>query len=134
MHSIVGSQICKENWHSNLEISKLFLKHQQTPWHESVSKLCRPSECCLLVRLVRAFADGGCHVVSVTDPCYCSWFSGPELLLFLPGGSSVVLAGLGGPRSGPATSWKVWWCQESSLGALATRPQTSKTLNDTHNT
>jgi hypothetical protein len=71
MHSMVGSQICKENCHSNLEIRKLFLKHQQTPWPESVSKLCRPSERCLLVRLVRAFAEGGCHVVSVMDPWYC---------------------------------------------------------------
>jgi hypothetical protein len=70
MRSIVGSQICKEDGHSNLEIRKLFLKHQQTPWPESASKLCRPSERRLLVRLVRAFADGGCHVVSVTDPCY----------------------------------------------------------------
>jgi hypothetical protein len=31
----------------------------------------------------------------------CTRFSGPDPLVFLPGGSSVVLAGLGGLRSGP---------------------------------
>jgi hypothetical protein len=36
-----------------------------------------------------------------------SWFCEPEPLLFLLGGSSVVLARLGGSRSGSATSGKV---------------------------
>jgi hypothetical protein len=41
---------------------------KQTPWPESVSKLYRPSDHRLLAKLVPAFADKGCHVVSMTDP------------------------------------------------------------------
>jgi hypothetical protein len=40
----------------------------KTPWPESVSELCRPSDCCLSAKLVPTFADRGCHGVSVTDP------------------------------------------------------------------
>jgi hypothetical protein len=41
---------------------------KQTPWPESASELYRPSNCRLLAKLVPAFADKGCHIVSVTDP------------------------------------------------------------------
>jgi hypothetical protein len=41
---------------------------QETPWPESASELYRPSDRSLLAKLVPAFADRGCHVVSVTDP------------------------------------------------------------------
>jgi hypothetical protein len=43
-------------------------KLKQTPWPESASKLHRPSDRHLSSKLVRTFADAGCHVVSVTDP------------------------------------------------------------------
>jgi hypothetical protein len=37
-------------------------------WPESASELYRPSDRRLTAKLVQAFADRGCHVVSVTDP------------------------------------------------------------------
>jgi hypothetical protein len=43
-------------------------KNKQTPWPESASELCRPSDRRLSAKLVPNFADRGCHVVSVTDP------------------------------------------------------------------
>jgi hypothetical protein len=36
-------------------------------WSESASELYRPSNRCLLAKLVTTFADIGCHVFSVTD-------------------------------------------------------------------
>jgi hypothetical protein len=44
-----------------------FLK-KNTPWSESASELCRPSDRRLLAKLVPTFADRGSHVVSVMDP------------------------------------------------------------------
>jgi hypothetical protein len=41
---------------------------RRTPWPESASKLYRPSDRRLSAKLVPTFADGGCNVVSVTDP------------------------------------------------------------------
>jgi hypothetical protein len=41
---------------------------KKTPWHESASELYRPSDRRLSEKLVPAFTDRGCHVVSVTDP------------------------------------------------------------------
>jgi hypothetical protein len=41
---------------------------KQTPWPEIASELYRPSDRSLLAKLVPAFADRGCHVVSVADP------------------------------------------------------------------
>jgi hypothetical protein len=41
---------------------------KKTPWSESVSELYRPSDRRLLAKWLPTFADGGCHVVSVTDP------------------------------------------------------------------
>jgi hypothetical protein len=35
---------------------------------ESASELYRPSDRCLSARLVPAFAERGCHIISVTDP------------------------------------------------------------------
>jgi hypothetical protein len=40
----------------------------KTPWSESVSELCRPSDRRLLTKWLPTFAYRGCHVVSVTDP------------------------------------------------------------------
>jgi hypothetical protein len=40
----------------------------QTPWSESESEVYRPSDRRLSVKLVPTFADGGCQVVSMTDP------------------------------------------------------------------
>jgi hypothetical protein len=40
--------------------------NKQTPWLESVSEPCRPSESRLSAKLVPTFADIGCRVVSVT--------------------------------------------------------------------
>jgi hypothetical protein len=39
-----------------------------TPWPYSASELYRASDRRLSAKLVPAFADRGCHVVSVTDP------------------------------------------------------------------
>jgi hypothetical protein len=39
-----------------------------TLWLESVSELYRPSDRCLLVKLVPTFGDIGCHMVSITYP------------------------------------------------------------------
>jgi hypothetical protein len=39
-----------------------------TSWPESASELYRPSDLCLLAKIVSNFADRGCRVVSVTDP------------------------------------------------------------------
>jgi hypothetical protein len=39
-----------------------------TPWPESVNELYRPRDRRLSAKLLPTFADGGCHVVSVTDP------------------------------------------------------------------
>jgi hypothetical protein len=41
---------------------------KQTPWSESPSELYRPSDRRLPAKLVPTFAEGGCYVVSVTDP------------------------------------------------------------------
>jgi hypothetical protein len=41
---------------------------KKPPLPESASGLYRPSDCRLSAKLVSAFADRGCHVVSVTDP------------------------------------------------------------------
>jgi hypothetical protein len=79
----------------------------QTPFLESASELYRPSNCCLLAKLVPTFADRGCHVVSVTSLWSYSQISRPEPLLFLSSSSSVVLTRLSGPRSRP--SQKIYW-------------------------
>jgi hypothetical protein len=39
-----------------------------TPWPEAASELYRREDRRLSAKLVPAFADKGCHVVSVTDP------------------------------------------------------------------
>jgi hypothetical protein len=43
--------------------------NKQTPWSESASELYRLSDCRLSAKWLPTFADKGCHVVSVTDPC-----------------------------------------------------------------
>jgi hypothetical protein len=48
-----------------LHVPALKLK---TPWPESASLLYRPSDRRLLVKLVPSFADGGCRMISLTDP------------------------------------------------------------------
>jgi hypothetical protein len=60
-------------------------------------------------KLVTAFADRGCHVVSVTDPYGpYSWFSRPEPLFCLSSSSSIVLTRMSRPRSRRTTSQKIW--------------------------
>jgi hypothetical protein len=49
------------------QITRILL-YKKTPWPESASELHRPSSRCLSAKLVPTCADGGCHVVSVTDP------------------------------------------------------------------
>jgi hypothetical protein len=43
-------------------------KNKQAPWSESASELYRPSDRRFSAKWLPAFADKGCHVVSVTDP------------------------------------------------------------------
>jgi hypothetical protein len=54
------------------------------------------------------FADGACHVVSVTDPYGRPYYriSSPEPLLFLQSRSSVALTRPSGSRFRPTTSQK----------------------------
>jgi hypothetical protein len=64
MSSITSSS---ENY--SLELYSTATKtKRKTPWLESASELYRPSDQRLLAKLVTTFADGGCHMVSVTDP------------------------------------------------------------------
>jgi hypothetical protein len=44
------------------------VEEKKTPWSESVNELYRPSDHRLSAKLVPAFADRRCYVVSVTDP------------------------------------------------------------------
>jgi hypothetical protein len=53
--------------HSTLHLPKK-KKKNWTPWSESASELCRPSDCRLSEKLVPTFADRGCHEVNITDP------------------------------------------------------------------
>jgi hypothetical protein len=43
------------------------LNNNKTPWPESATELYRHNDNRLLAKLVPTFADGGCHLVSVTD-------------------------------------------------------------------
>jgi hypothetical protein len=49
------------------EITVISEGKKKTPWPESVRELYRPSDCCLLGKLVPTFVDRGCHMVSMTD-------------------------------------------------------------------
>jgi hypothetical protein len=53
-----------------LSVALLDLKKlkKKTPWFESASELCRPSDRRLSVKWLPTSADRGYHVVSVTDP------------------------------------------------------------------
>jgi hypothetical protein len=46
----------------------LFRLIVSSPWSESASELYLPSDRRLLAKWLPTFADGGCHVVRVTDP------------------------------------------------------------------
>jgi hypothetical protein len=46
---------------------KSSLIDRRTPWSQSASELCRPSDCRLSTKLVPIFADRGCCVLSATD-------------------------------------------------------------------
>jgi hypothetical protein len=56
-------RVCPQNTLLTFDSSK----NKQTPWPESARELYRPSNCRLSAKLVPAFGDRGCHVVSVTD-------------------------------------------------------------------
>jgi hypothetical protein len=59
---------CIQRNASILSYSQEVRKRLKTPWPESASELCRPSDRCLSAKIVPTFADRGCHVVSFTDP------------------------------------------------------------------
>jgi hypothetical protein len=59
---ILGSHLLV--WKGDMIYKK---KKKQTPWPESASELCRPSDHLLSAKLVPTLADRGCRVVSVTD-------------------------------------------------------------------
>jgi hypothetical protein len=50
-------------------ITQANVKHYKTPWPESASELYLPSDRRLSEELAPTFAERGCHVVSLTDPC-----------------------------------------------------------------
>jgi hypothetical protein len=52
---------------------------KQTPWPKSAIELYRPSDFCLLAKIVPTFADRGCRVVSATDPTAVFSVSRPGL-------------------------------------------------------
>jgi hypothetical protein len=45
------------------------IEKKEAPWPESASELYRPRDRRLSAKKVPTFADRGCHVVSVADPC-----------------------------------------------------------------
>jgi hypothetical protein len=78
-------------------------------WPESENELYRLSDCRLSAMLEPTFADRGVPRGQRDGPLRpYSRFSRPEPLLFLPSSSSAVLTRLGGPRSRPTTSQKIW--------------------------
>jgi hypothetical protein len=62
------AKIWKTRIKSNLRYLCNTTNKKQTPWFESASELCRPSDRLLSAKWLPTFADRGCHVVSVTDP------------------------------------------------------------------
>jgi hypothetical protein len=68
------SGICIDLLYMEIQLPKASSKinnipsHNKNPWPESASKLYRPSDRRLSVKLVPTFEDGGNHVVSVMDP------------------------------------------------------------------
>jgi hypothetical protein len=78
--------------------------NKQTPCPESASELFRPSDRRLSMKLVRTFADRGCHVVSVTDPYSRNLGLLDRSRYFsFSSSSSIVVNRLSGPRSRPIT-------------------------------
>jgi hypothetical protein len=53
---------------SSLLAEEIKQKKKQAPSPESASEIYRPSDRCLSAKLVSAFADKECHVVSVEGP------------------------------------------------------------------
>jgi hypothetical protein len=92
-------------------------RNKQTPWPESVSELCRPSDCLLLSKLVPIFADRVAWLAQWMSTAILGYYR-PEPLFLLPSSSSIVLTWLSGLHSRPTTSHKIWWCQESNPGPL----------------
>jgi hypothetical protein len=77
-------------------------------WSLSASELCRPSDRRLSAKLVPTFEDGGCRVVSGTDPYgRILGFLDRSRYFFLLSSFSIVLMRLNGPRSRPSTSQKI---------------------------
>jgi hypothetical protein len=79
----------------------------QNPGHKSARELYRPSDRRYSAKLVPTFADG---MISRSQrggsPRAVISVSRPELLLFLPSSSSIVLTRLSAPLSRPTTSQK----------------------------
>jgi hypothetical protein len=59
--------VCRHNAKDEESIT-MMTTVKQTPWPESANELYRPSDRRLSAKLVLTFVDGGCQVVSVTDP------------------------------------------------------------------
>jgi hypothetical protein len=73
-----------------------------------LTNLLRLSDGSLLAKSVPAFADRGCHVVSMTDPySHILGFLDRSRYCF-SSSSSVVLMRLSGLRSRPTTAQKIW--------------------------
>jgi hypothetical protein len=85
------------------------INQNYNPWLEFVSELCRPSDHRLLTKLVPTFEDIERHVVSVSDP-YGRNLSFPERSPYFSFevASQFVLSRMGGPRSRPTNSQKIW--------------------------
>jgi hypothetical protein len=89
------------------KINSVARVHKQTIPTERPPLVCKDS-----ASFCRWMAPRGQHDGS---PWLYSQLSRPELPLFLPNSSSVVLMRLSGPRSRPTTSQKIWQRRESNL-------------------
>jgi hypothetical protein len=79
-----------------VRLIKMFLNEKKTSWPESTSELSDGATAACRRNLVsRGQRDRSLRPYSL--------FSRPELLLFLPSSSSIVLKNLSGPRSRPIT-------------------------------
>jgi hypothetical protein len=58
----------KKAHHTRIMDNALNCNKNKTPWSESASELCRPSDRRFSAKWLPTFADKGCHVVSVTNP------------------------------------------------------------------
>jgi hypothetical protein len=92
---------------STATICSISLK--KTPWSESASELCRPSDRRLSAKRLPTCADRGCHVASVADPSgRISRFSRQEPLLFYQVASQLYSRGWVDPVPDPLLFFFFW--------------------------